>query len=109
MTNLNLIVTDATFNDEVLQSKTPVLVDFWAEWCGPCKSIAPLIEDIARDYDGQLKVRKLNVDENPEAARSFGVRSIPTLAVFKNGEVQETVIGVQPKAKLDQMIKQYIQ
>ncbi len=109
MTKLNLSVTDASFNDEVLQSETPVLVDFWAEWCGPCKSIAPLIEDIARDYEGQLKVRKLNVDDNPEATRSFGVRSIPTLAVFKNGEVQETVIGVQPKAKLEQMIKQYIQ
>ena len=109
MTNTNLIVTDENFNDDVLQSETPVLVDFWADWCGPCKSIAPVIEDIARDYDGRVKVRKLNVDDNPESTSNFGVRSIPTLAVFKNGEVQETVIGVQPKAKLEQMIKQYIQ
>ncbi len=109
MTNTNLIVTDKNFNDDVLQSETPVLVDFWADWCGPCKSIAPVIEDIARDYDGRLKVRKLNVDDNPESTSNFGVRSIPMLAVFKNGEVQETLVGVQPKAKLEQMIKQYIQ
>ena len=109
MTNRNLIVTDENFNDEVLQSEIPVLVDFWAEWCGPCHTIAPLIEEIASDYDGRLKVKKLNVDDNPELAGRYGVRSIPTLAVFDGGEIRETSIGVQPKAKLEQLIEQYIQ
>ena len=109
MTNSNLIVTDENFNDEVLQSEIPVLVDFWAEWCGPCRTIAPLIEEIAGDYDGRIKVRKLNVDDNPEVTGRFGVRSIPTLALFKDGEVRETAVGVQPKAKLEHLIDQYIQ
>jgi thioredoxin len=109
MTNTNLTVTDATFNADVLQSATPVLVDFWADWCGPCKSIAPVIEEIANDYEGQVKVRKLNVDDSPQAAGNYGIRSIPTLALFHNGEVQETLVGVQPKAKLEQLLKHYIQ
>ncbi len=104
-----LKVTDSTFEKEVLNAKEPVLVDFWAAWCGPCRTIAPVIEELASEYEGRLKVRKLNVDENPEATGRFGVRSIPTLALFKDGEVQETTIGTQPKVKIEQLIERYIQ
>ena len=104
-----LKVTDSTFEKEVLNAKEPVLVDFWAAWCGPCRTIAPVIEVLASEYEGRLKVRKLNVDDNPETTGRFGVRSIPTLALFKDGEIRETVIGTQPKAKIEQLIEQYIQ
>ncbi len=90
-----ITVNDENFDDEVLQSDIPVLVDFWAEWCGPCKVVGPTIEALAADYAGKVKVAKLNVDDNPQAAGRFGVRSIPTLIVFKDGEAQQAAIGVR--------------
>jgi thioredoxin 1 len=92
--------TDASFEQEVLKSDTPVLVDFWAEWCGPCRMIGPSLEDIAKEMDGKLKVVKLNIDENPVAPSRYNVRSIPTLLLFKNGQVAATKIGAEPKQKL---------
>src|SRR5207244_1911940 len=83
-------VTDDTFEPEVLKSDTPVLVDYWAEWCGPCKSIAPILDDIAKEYDGRLKIAKINVDENQQVPAKFGIRGIPTLMLFKNGNVEAT-------------------
>lgn len=93
-------ITDKNFQDEVLNSDKPVLVDFWAVWCGPCKMIAPVVEEIAKEYDGKLKVGKLDVDNNPEVSMKFGIRSIPTLMVFKNGKVVEQIIGAMPKRTL---------
>jgi len=93
-------VTDQDFNQEVLQSPVPVLVDFWAAWCGPCKSIAPTVEQIAADYNGKLKVMKLDVDQNIEVSTRFGVQSIPTLLLFKGGQVVEKMVGAYPKAAM---------
>lgn len=93
-------LTDGNFDREVLQSGTPVLVDFWAVWCGPCKMIAPVVEEIAKEYDGRLKVGKVDVDSNPEVSMKFGIRSIPTLMVFKGGKVVEQIIGAVPKRNL---------
>jgi thioredoxin 1 len=93
-------VTDDTFDAEVLQSQTPVLVDYWAEWCGPCKAIAPTLEEVAKDYAGKLKVAKVNVDENQEIPRKYGIRGIPTLMLFKNGEIEATKVGALSKSQL---------
>ena len=93
-------VTDQDFDTAVLQADGPVLVDFWAEWCGPCRMIGPSLEDIAKEMDGKLKVVKVNIDENPMAPTRYGVRSIPTLLLFKNGQVAATKIGAEPKQKL---------
>ncbi len=93
-------VTDATFEDEVLKADGPVLVDFWADWCGPCKMIAPILDEIAREYAGRLKVAKLNIDENPATPPKYGIRGIPTLMLFKDGEVQATKVGAASKSQL---------
>lgn len=99
-------ITDASFEADVLQSSTPVLVDYWAEWCGPCKMIAPILDDIAAAYDGKLVVAKMNVDENREIPAKFGIRGIPTLMVFKNGELAATKVGALAKAQLTAFIDQ---
>jgi thioredoxin 1 len=95
-----LELTDANFQQEVLKSEKPVLVDFWAVWCGPCRMIAPVVEEIAKEFQGKLKVGKLDVDHNPETAMQFGVRSIPTLLVFKGGRVVEQIVGALPRKSL---------
>jgi thioredoxin 1 len=93
-------VTDDNFGAEVLQSEVPVLVDYWAEWCGPCKSIAPVLEVVAKEYNGRLKVAKINVDENQTMPARFGIRGIPTLMLFKNGNVEATKVGALSKSQL---------
>lgn len=103
-----LEATDANFETEVLNADLPVLVDFWAVWCGPCKMIAPVVEEIAKDYSGKLIVAKVDVDENPMSGQKYGVRSIPTLLLFKNGKVVETIIGAMPKPKLLDRIKPHL-
>ena len=95
-----LEVTDANFETEVPKGTGPVVVDFWAEWCGPCKLVAPVLDELAGEYDGQVKVTKLNVDENPSTSAKYGVRSIPTLLFFKGGELVDQVIGAASKADL---------
>jgi len=93
-------VTDSSFETEVLKSQDPVLVDYWAEWCGPCKMIAPVLEEIAREYNGRLKIAKLNIDENPSTPPKYGIRGIPTLMLFKNGSVEATKVGAVSKSQL---------
>src|SRR6188508_1474523 len=93
-------VTDATFESEVLKSDIPVLIDFWAPWCGPCRAIAPLVEELATEYAGKLKVAKMNVDDNPQVPSKYNVRSIPNLVLFKGGQVKEQIVGAVPKATL---------
>lgn len=100
-------LTDRNFKDEVLSSDQPGLVDFWAAWCGPCHQIAPVVEELAEEFDGQAKIGKLNVDENPRTAQEYGVRSIPTLLVLKNGEVQEQVVGAVGKRTLRQKLEKH--
>ena len=99
-------VTDGKFNEEVLQSDLPVLVDFWAPWCGPCRSIAPAVEELAKEYSGKLKVGKMNVDENPQTPSTHGIRGIPTLILFKGGKAVNQVVGAVPKARLKAMIEE---
>ena len=102
-------VNDANFKEEVLESDIPALVDFWAEWCGPCLMVAPVLKEIAKEYKGKLKVCKVNVDEAPNTASKYGVMSIPTLAIFKNGKVVDRVVGALPKAELESVIKKQIE
>ena len=93
-------VTDASIEDEVLKSDIPVLIDFWAEWCGPCKVLSPIIDEVSKDYEGRIKFAKLNIDENPNNTQKFGIRGIPTLIIFKNGDKEETSVGVLSKSEL---------
>jgi thioredoxin 1 len=101
-------LTDSTFDEEVAASSEPILVDFWAEWCGPCKMIAPVLEEIAGEQTGKLKVAKLNVDDNPSAARRFDVMSIPTLIVFKDGQPAKRLVGAKPKGALLEELSEFL-
>jgi thioredoxin 1 len=98
-------LTDDNFESEVLQSTHPVLVDFWAPWCGPCRQIAPLIDQLAEHYAGKVKVGKINIDDNPQVTNQYGIQSIPTLMVFRGGDVAERFVGMPPKAKLEQALE----
>ena len=103
-----LTLSDSTFDESVGGADTPVIVDFWAEWCGPCKMIAPILEDIAKDHEGQLQIAKLNVDDNPDIARRYDVMSIPTLLVFADGEVKKRLVGAKGKAQLLEELAEFI-
>ncbi len=101
-------MTDSDFEDEIIKAELPVLVDFWAVWCGPCRMVAPLVEQIAQEYAGQIKVAKLNVDENQSVPAKYGIMSIPTLLLFKGGDLKETIVGALPKAKIVDKIIPYL-
>ncbi len=101
-------LTDANFDKEVMESSLPTLTDFWAAWCGPCKMIAPIVEQLAQEYGGKMKVTKLDVDQNPTVATRFGVMSIPTLILFKNGQPVERIVGYMPKEKLLERLKPHL-
>ena len=101
---MSLEITDANF-DEVINGDLPIVVDFWAEWCGPCRMLGPVVEELAQDYDGKAIVGKVNVDENPETAKKFGIRSIPTVLFIKNGEIVNKNMGAVPKAKLSEKLE----
>ncbi len=100
-----ITLTAENFQNEVLKSDIPVLVDFWAAWCGPCRMVAPIVEEIAEEYAGRVKVGKVNVDEQPELSSAFRIASIPTIMIFKNGKISDTVIGYRPKEQLIQLLK----
>ena len=103
-----VILQDATFDQEVLKSDIPVLVDFWAVWCGPCKAIAPTVEELAKQYKGKVKVAKMDVDEHQQVPQQYGIRSIPTLLLFKGGRVVDTIVGAVPRSKLEESLKKAI-
>ena len=108
MTQATITLSDTTFDEEIQGASTPVLVDFWAEWCGPCKMIAPILDEIASEQEGKLTVAKLNVDDAPNIARRFGVMSIPTLILFSDGEPAKRVVGAKPKAALLGELAEYL-
>ena len=106
--SLVLDITDANFDTEVLQSETPVLADFWAEWCGPCKVLGPIIDEVAPEYDGKIKFTKLNIDLHPETAPKYGIRGIPTILLFKDGNLKKTSVGVLTKSELNKLLDENI-
>ena len=108
MSELIAEVSDASFADDVLKSSIPVLVDYWADWCGPCKAIAPILEQIAQEYEGKLKVAKLNIDANPQTPTQYGIRGIPTLMLFKNGEMEAVKVGAVSKSQLSAFIDSHL-
>ena len=101
-------ISDASFEADVLKSSTPVLVDYWAEWCGPCKMIAPILDEVSKDYDGKLRVAKMNVDENRDVQSKYGIRGIPTLMLFKNGQLAATKVGALSKAQLTAFLDSHL-
>ena len=103
-----VILQDGTFDTEVLKSDIPVLVDFWAVWCGPCKAVAPAVEELAKQYKGKVKIAKMDVDEHQKVPQQYGIRSIPTLLLFKGGRVVDTIVGAVPKSKLEDSLKKAI-
>lgn len=103
-----IIINDSNFKEEVVDSEFPVLIDFWAEWCAPCRLIAPIVEEIANEFKGKLKVGKLDVDNNPQTSMNYGIRSIPTLLIFKEGKPVETIIGAVPKKDILDRLKPFI-
>jgi thioredoxin 1 len=108
MSELIKHISDASFDDDVLKSGTPVLVDYWAEWCGPCRAIAPALEELAAKYEGKVQIVKLNVDENGATASKYGIRGIPTLSIFKGGEVVQSLSGARPKSEMSAFIEAHI-
>jgi len=103
-----LHVTDGNFHEEIVEADIPAMVDFWAEWCGPCKMVGPTVEALAKEYDGKVKIAKMNVDENRETPAKFGIRNIPTLILFKDGEVAQTIVGAHPKSHLEEELKKLL-
>ena len=103
-----MVVGDANFDDEILKSDTPALVDFWAAWCGPCRAVAPVVEELARDYEGKVKVAKMNVDENAKTPVKYGIRAIPTLIIFKGGQVMEQITGAVSKSIIEGALKKVL-
>ncbi|HDM09594.1 MAG: thioredoxin [Deltaproteobacteria bacterium] len=103
-----LKVTDDNFEQEIINSDIPALVDFWAEWCGPCKMVSPIVEELAKEYDGKVKVGEMNVDENRQTPVKYGIRAIPTLILFKNGNVAQTIVGAQPKSAIEEELKKLL-
>jgi thioredoxin 1 len=103
-----LEVSDSSFESEIIKAEIPAMVDFWAEWCGPCKMVGPVVEELAGEYQGKIKVAKMDVDQNRETPAKFGIRNIPTLILFKGGEVVKTIIGAQPKSSIDDELKKLL-
>lgn len=103
-----LTFTNENFEDEVLRSEQPVLIDFWAEWCGPCKAVGPVVDELAGEFAGRAKIGKVDIDSQQELAQRYGILSIPTLAIFVNGEVQATIVGAQPKGRLAERLNQFL-
>ncbi|MDY6881344.1 MAG: thioredoxin [Desulfatiglans sp.] len=103
-----LKVTDDTFEEEITKSDIPAMVDFWAEWCGPCKMVSPIVEELAKEYKGKIKIASMDVDGNRETPGKFGIRNIPTLMFFKGGDVVKTIVGAQPKSSLDEELKKLL-
>ncbi len=103
-----LQVTDDSFDDEIMNSEMPAMVDFWAEWCGPCKMVGPVVEELAQEYEGKIKIAKMDVDKNRETPVRFGIRNIPTLIMFKGGQVVQTIVGAQTKSNLDEELKKLL-